>query len=211
MGGGDRERVKIETFYSHQNGFEFIQYHMPEVWDELVAVVAAVDAPAHQTKVSQEKTMAGKLLFAPIELNKAFGHEFQARGWQSSVTEYWVTADEELILKTIPLPAPEQKWEIEAAGKTAIYSYNQTDFVKRRVAIEVQFGKYSFVAFDLFVKHMAFYIGRVIDVGIEVLPMKAMQAMMSSGPGYYERELYNLLRQGRGTPAVPLVIVGIVP
>jgi Restriction endonuclease BglII len=114
-------------------------------------------------------------------------------------------------LKTIPLPPAEQKQEIEAAGRTAIYSYNQTDFVKRRVAAEIQFGKYAFVAFDLFVKHMAFYIGRKIDVGIEVLPMKSMQAGMSSGPGYYERELYNLLRQGRGTPAVPLLVVGIVP
>ena len=36
-------------------------------------------------------------------------------------------------------------------------SYNQTDFVKERVAVEVQFGKYAFVAHDLFVKHLSFY------------------------------------------------------
>ncbi len=53
-----------------------------------------------------------------------------------------------------PLTAAEQKKEIEAAGEPAIYSYNQTDFVKDRVAVEVQFGKYSFVAYDLFVKHL---------------------------------------------------------
>ena len=35
-------------------------------------------------------------------------------------------------------------------------SYNQTDFVKDRVAVEVQFGKYAFVAHDLFVKHLCF-------------------------------------------------------
>jgi hypothetical protein len=44
---------------------------------------------------------------------------------------------------------------IEAAGKRPIYSYNQTDFVKNRVAVEVQMGKYSFIAYDLFVKHLA--------------------------------------------------------
>jgi hypothetical protein len=54
--------------------------------------------------------------------------------------------------------ADEQKAEIEAAGEKPIFSYNQTDFVKDRVAIEVQFGKYSFVAYDLFVKHLAFYV-----------------------------------------------------
>jgi len=104
-----------------------------------------------------------------------------------------------------------QKEVIEAAGQEAIYSYNQTDFVKDRVAVEVQFGKYAFVAFDLFVKHMAFYVDDKIDLGVEILPMKELQAKMSSGPAYYERELYNLVRQGRGVPAVPLVIVGVAP
>lgn len=31
---------------------------------------------------------------------------------------------------------------------------------------------------------------------------------MSLGVDYYEGELYNMIRQGRGVPAVPLVIVG---
>ena len=50
-----------------------------------------------------------------------------------------------------------------------------------------------------------------INVGVEILPMKSLQAQMSSGVGYYEGELYNVVRQGRGVPAVPLVIIGIAP
>ena len=38
--------------------------------------------------------------------------------------------------------------------KEPIYSYNQTDFVKEKIAVEVQFGKYAFVAYDMFVKHI---------------------------------------------------------
>ena len=71
--------------------------------------------------------------------------------------------------------AAQQKAEIEGAGLQPLASYNQTDFVKDRVAVEVQFGKYAFVAYDLFVKHLAFYVGDVIDVGVEILPMKALQ------------------------------------
>jgi hypothetical protein len=41
--------------------------------------------------------------------------------------------------------------------------------------------------------------------------MKSLQAQMSSGVAYYEGELYNVIRQGRGVPAVPLVILGIAP
>ena len=109
------------------------------------------------------------------------------------------------------MPQDMQKQEIEKCGEIAIFSYNQTDFVKNRVTIEVQFGKYSFVAYDLFVKHLAFYMGNKIDVGIEILPMKFLQAKMSSGIAYYEGELYNVVRQGRGIPSVPLVIIGIEP
>lgn len=109
------------------------------------------------------------------------------------------------------MAAGEQKKEIQQSGELPIFSYNQTDFIKNRVAIEVQFGKYSFVAYDLFVKHLAFYVGDKIDVGVEILPMKTLQAQMSSGVPYYEGELYNVIRQGRGVPAVPLVIMGIVP
>jgi hypothetical protein len=59
--------------------------------------------------------------------------------------------------------------------------------------------------------HLANYVADKIEVGIEILPMKSMQAQMSSGPGYYEGALYNLIRQGRGVPAVPLVLIGLEP
>ena len=77
--------------------------------------------------------------------------------------------------------------------------------------MEVQFGKYAFVAHDLFVKHMAFFVSDVIDVGVEILPMKKLEQGMSSGVPYYERDLLNIMRQGRGIPAVPLLLLGVVP
>jgi hypothetical protein len=135
----------------------------------------------------------------------------RASGWRESRVSYWVTSSERLIRKTLALPPEVQKREIETANEVPIFSYNQTDFVKDRVAIEVQLGKYAFVAYDLFVKHLAFYVGDHIDVGIEILPMKTLQGQMSSGIGYYEGEIYNVVRQGRGVPAVPLVVIGIEP
>ena len=67
------------------------------------------------------------------------------------------------------------------------------------------------MAYDLFVKHLAFYVRDKIDVGIEVLAMKCLQEQMSSGPGYFEGELCNVIRNGRGVPAVPLVLIGVAP
>jgi len=39
--------------------------------------------------------------------------------------------------------------------------------------------------------------------------MKSLQSQMSSGVAYYEGEFYNVIRHGRGVPAVPLVLIGI--
>jgi hypothetical protein len=203
--------VKIIETYSHLNGLEFLLVHKPSLWKEIKAVIKAVDAQACKTKVSKEKGMQGKLLYSPIAMNSSFRGLLRNKGWEESRVSYWVTKSEKLIRKTLTLVAEEQKKEIEAAGEKPIFSYNQTDFVKDRVAIEVQFGKYSFVAYDLFVKHLAFYVGDRIDVGIEILPMKTLQSQMSSGVAYYEGEFYNVVRQGRGVPAVPLVIIGIEP
>lgn len=203
--------MKIATYYSHLNGYEFLKVHKPKLWKEITDAIKAVDAESCKTKISREVRTLDKLLYSPVDMNKAMNAELAARDWHEERTSYWVTADAKLIRRTLNLTPAEQKAEIEAAGEQAYLSYNQTDFVKDRVAVEVQFGKYAFVAYDLFVKHMAFYVGDKIDVGVEILPMKALQSQMSSGVGYYEAELYNLIREGRGVPAVPLVLIGVIP
>lgn len=203
--------MKLIETYSHLNGLEFLLVNQPRLWEEIIRVIDSVDAEACKTKVSREKKTLDQIFYSPIALNAFFKQLLTELGWHESRVSYWVTKDEKLIRKTLLLEVQEQKKKIEEAGELPIFSYNQTDFVKDRVAIEIQFGKYSFVAYDLFVKHLAFYMGDKIDVGIEILPMKSLQIRMSSGVAYYEGELYNVIRQGRGVPAVPLVILGIAP
>ncbi len=148
--------MRIVTFYSHLNGWEFIKVHNSGLWNEITDVIKNVNAAKCRTKKSREKRTKGKMLYSPIAMNKAMDLAFARHGWKKQITRYWVTEDATLIEKTLKLSTTEQKKQIEAEGKRAILSYNQTDFVKDRVAVEVQFGKYSFVAYDLFVKHMAF-------------------------------------------------------
>jgi hypothetical protein len=203
--------MKIAETYSHLNGLEFLLVHKPKLWKEIQAAISNVNAEKCKTKISKEKTMTGKLLYSPIDMNSSFKKLLSKENWKESRVSYWVTKNEKLIRKTLSLSPEEQKKEIEESGEIPIFSYNQTDLVKDRVALEIQFGKYSFVAYDLFVKHLAFYIGDKIDVGVEILPMKSLQSQMSSGVAYYEGEFYNVIRQGRGVPAVPLILIGIAP
>lgn len=203
--------MRIAAEYSHLNGLEYMLVHYKELWDEIKGVIANVDAEACKTKVSKEKTMRGRLLYSPVDMNDEFTVSFREKGWTERRNTFWVTDDEKLMRGVYNQPAEVQKQAIRDAGREPIMSYHQTDFVKHRIAVEVQFGKYAFVAHDLFVKHLSFYVSDIIDVGIEILPMKALEREMSSGVPYYERDLVNVLRQGRGVPAVPLVLVGIVP
>lgn len=203
--------MRIVALYSHLNGEEYLLVHRKELWEEVQEVIGDVDASKLKTKVSKERRTEGKVLYSPKAMNEAFRNGFRAKGWSEHQKTFWVTVDEKILREIYTLPAEEQKRLIEGAGFDPIRSYNQTDFVKNRVAVEVQFGKYAFVAHDVFVKHLSFYVSDVIDVGIEILPMKELEREMSSGVPYYERDLANVLRQGRGTPGVPLVLVGIAP
>lgn len=204
--------MKIAQTYSHLNGEEYLIVHHNRLYKEIKQVIASIDADKFRTKISKEKRKIGNSLLSPIDLNAAFNEEFYKRQWEESRYNYYITLNRELMEKSVLMSAKDQKDFLVANGeKEPIYSYNQTDFVKDKIAVEVQFGKYAFVAFDLFVKHMLFYSGGVINLGIEILPTKKMQAQMSSGVAYYEGEVYNVMRQGRNSPPVPLLILGIEP
>lgn len=204
--------MKIAETYSHLNGEEYLLVHHKSLYSEIKDVIKSVDANALMTKKSKEKTMRGKMLYNPKELNKEFNRKFRKLDWNESRYKYYVTTNRKFMEEMITLSYQEQKDFLISKGVASpISSYKQTDFVKNAIAVEVQFGKYAFVAFDLFVKHLLFYSGGIINVGIEILPMKKMQSNMSSGVAYYEGEVYNILRHGRSNPPVPLLILGIEP
>ena len=203
--------MRIRATYSHLNGVEFLRFRLPHLWDEVNQVIEDVDAEKCKTKESKERGRQGTMLYSPVALNRAFSEGFRTRGWSEARLSFFATDDESLLRSTLGLPREEQRARIEAHNREAIPSYNQVDFVKERVAVEVQFGKYAFVAHDLFVKHLSFYVGDQIDLGIEILPMKSLEREMSSGVAYFERDLLNVVRQGRGVPAVPLIIFGLSP
>ena len=202
--------MKIAQKYSHLNGEEYLIVHHKKLYKEIIDTIKSIDESKFMTKESKEKTMTGKMLYSPIELNKAFNEKFNKLGWNESRYQYYITTDQKILPELTMLPYDKQKEFLISKGvNEPISSYKQTDFVKDRIAIEVQFGKYAFVAFDLFVKHLLFYSGGVINIGIEVLPTKKMQSQMSSGVAYFEGEVYNVLRHGRNNPPVPLLILGI--
>ena len=203
--------MKIANMYSHLNGYEFMLVHKQDLWAEIACAITAIDANDY-VKSSKEKGRKGKTLFDQKRVNKAFEHILFPQGWQSVKTPYYVTGDiptEREIVGIID--RFEQKQIIEAKGFEAYSTYNQVDFVKDRVAVEVQFGKYFSVAYDLHVKHTFFFLRNDIDVGIEIIPTNAMCLRMDTGVAWFENEVANVIREGRSNPTVPIVMIGIEP
>lgn len=203
--------MKIAYEYSHLNGLEYLIVHKKALLDEIRNAISVIDANQY-TKLSKDKMKVGKTLYSQKEINDAFEAILFPLGWQSITTPYYVADDIETIRNTISIrDSEEEKRAILDLQHTPMRTNNQVDFVKDRVAVEVQFGKYFSVAYDLHVKHTFFYLRDDIDVGIEILPTQKMRLKMDTGVAWFENEVANVIREGRNNPSVPIYMIGIEP
>ena len=76
----------------------------------------------------------------------------------------------------------------------------------RRVLVEVQFGKYAFMFYDM-AKFQYFFNERKADVGVEIVPAYPLKKQMSSGVSFGEQLVYDIERLRRHFPAVPVKII----
>ncbi len=83
------------------------------------------------------------------------------------------------------------------------------DFVKETLGVEVQFGKYSFMVYNVAAKMTIFRNLGFIDTGIEIVPVKRFALQMSSGVSYFEQFTWDLEQRGVSDIDVPVLILGI--
>ena len=203
--------MKIANLYSHLNGYEFLIVHKPGLWEEIKRTIESIDANQY-TKVSKAKPSYGQVFYDQKQLNQAIKEKLTELNWEDVRIPYYVTGDIDVLRQIVPLrDKDEQKKIILDNDLEPLKTNNQVDFVKDRVAIEVQFGKYFSVAYDLHVKHTFFFLRNDIDVGIEIIPTKAMERKMDTGVAWFENEVANVVREGRSNPTVPIIMIGIEP
>jgi hypothetical protein len=176
--------MKIVYEYSHLGGSEILQVRYPEINQEIYEVIASVTAA--RTKVSRERTRKGELLYAPTDMNRQFRKAFRARGFHELRDRY-----------TIIIPNS----DVVIPG-----AFKQIDFVKERVLVEVQFGKYAFMFYDL-AKFQYFFNESKADVGVEIVPCYPLKRQMSTGVSYGEQLVYDIERLKRHFPAVPVKVI----
>lgn len=203
--------MKHERIYNHLNAIEFLVVNRSKEWKQLLDAIEKINANSF-LKISKDKVRRGEVLYNQVAINDEFKKLLANTGWSEMKREYYVSGDIPTAKRIVEIKDPnEQKKIIEDRQLTAYPTYNQVDFVKDRIAVEVQFGKYFSVAYDLHVKHTFFFLRDEIDVGVEIIPTHAMMRRMDTGVSWFENEVANVIREGRNNPSVPIVIIGIEP
>lgn len=203
--------MRIANSYNHLNAYEYLLVNKSLQFDEIRNCLTRINANEF-LKISCDKAKLGKVLYSQTDINKTIKNILNSDGWTERKIQYYVTGDEQTTREIVNiLDKNEQKRIIDSRGFPSYSTFNQVDFQKDRIAIEVQFGKYFSVAYDLHVKHTFFYSRNDIDVGIEVIPTKAMEEHMDTGVSWFENEVTNVIREGRTNPPVPILILGIEP
>lgn len=198
--------MRIVGRYSHHNGLEFILVRQPRIWGQLENLIASVDANSYLS-LDQGKR-AG---YSRQRLCRAFRERLGVLNWRVRRTPHWAAADPQLVRDTCHLPPPKQRRAILDAGELPIRGHANSGLINERIAVIAPFERRAVEGCAIDAQLMPAYFRDEIDVGIEILPMQLMLTDTSSGNGDYEGELYNVIRKGRGVPAVPLVLVGIAP
>ncbi len=184
----------IAGLYSFNDGERVVRNQYGSLLDEVDEAIREVDSVAHKTKKSKEKTMEGRVLYSPLALNKAFKHEFGSKGWVNYrvpcdyPTAYYVEG-----YKPAPLNAG---------------AFRDMDFVKDRLGVEIQFGKYAFMVYNVCAKMTIFNRLDVIDARVEIVPVKAFAGEMSSGVSYFEQFVWDLEHRGVSDIDIPVLIIG---
>jgi hypothetical protein len=187
--------LRIAGVYSFKGGREEVTARYPVLLTEVNAVLEAVNANAHKTKVSDEKTMMGRMLYSPSSLNAAFKAEFGKMGW----VPIRVSCD-------YPTTHYLEDYEVRSRNRGA---FREMDFVKGKLGVEVQFGKYAFMVYNVCAKMTIFHNLGHINHGIEIVPVKAFADEMSTGVSYYEQFLWDLESRGVSDIDIPVMILGI--
>jgi hypothetical protein len=135
------------------------------------------------------------MLYSPVRLNKAFKREFAARGWAS-------------VKVRCDYPTTYYRKGYKARPKLR-GAFREMDFLKEKLGIEVQLGKYAFMVYNVCAKMTIFKNLGYINCGIEIVPVKTLALQMSTGVSYFEQFVWDLETRGVADIDIPVLILGI--
>jgi hypothetical protein len=180
----------IAEMYSHKNGEAFINERYSAEFQEIKDAIANIDAIASLSKKSDEKTKAS-LLFSPVTLNEYLKKYLCELGWTEKV------------------PGSGKGFREPRISMGAGGEFREMDGIKNKVGLEIQFGKYAFMAYDILSKMPIFHKRGLIECGIELVAMPSIVKNMSTGVSSFTQIVSELKERGHADLDIPTLIIGI--
>jgi hypothetical protein len=181
--------MEIKSTYSHKGGEEFIKQNHPAALQDVVEAIAACDAVWCLRKITKEGTK-NPLLFAPIAFNLCMKQFLSPRGW------------------TEKQPGSKKGFK-EPRISFGQGQFREMDGIKDKVGLEIQFGKYAFMGYDVFSKMPMFAKRGLIECGIEVVAMPEVVKEMSTGVSSFNQIVLDMKYRGVADLDLPTLIIGI--
>ncbi len=181
--------------YSFNNGKEAVSKKYGTLLTQIEDIITGVNADKCRTKKSREKTMRNKMLYSPRALNTAFKKGFNNKKWETVRVKCnypTIYYSKDYIPKNLSSGA-----------------FREMDFIKRKLGVEVQFGKYAFMVYNVCAKMTIFNKMGFIDAGVEIVPIKQFADEMSTGVSYFEQFVWDLEKRGVSDIDIPVLILGI--
>jgi len=187
--------MKVAAEYSFNNGATALARRWQQELDEVYDAIAAVDARVCRTKISREKTMPGRELNDPKALNREFKRAFEKLGWET---------------RRVACSYSDQFYRPRFKDRaTSRGAFREMDFVKNKLGVEVQFGKYAFMVYNVCAKMTIFHNLGHIDAGVEIVAVKHFADQMSTGVSYFEQFVWDLEKRGVSNIDLPVLIIGV--
>ena len=180
----------ISNYFSFNDGEKVIEKKYPHLLKEIKEIIASINAENCRLKepkgneVNKLKRIGEKKLYSPPHLNAVFDYLLIARGWNL-------------------------KPRITTNDRNR-EGFREMDAIKEMLGIEIQFGKYAFLTYDIVAKMIIYKNFGVIDAGIEICPTASMLPHLSSGIGAFEQVAWDLEHRGAINGFdVPVLVIGI--
>lgn len=183
--------MKIINTYSFKGGERFIKTKHPKELREIQDAIKALDATLCLTKESKEKTKKGQVLFSPVDMNDYLKTVLHEKGWTEKAKD------------------GKKKKFVEPRHAFGKGRFREMDGIKNKVGLEIQFGKYAFMGYDIFSKMVIFKNLKYIECGVEIVPSRELVKQMSTGVSSFEQLLVDFENRGESNIDIPVFVLSI--
>jgi hypothetical protein len=185
--------MKIVAKYNFSDPALRWETNFPQALSEIEQVIASVQASPRLTSTSGRPP---RNVFSPIDIEKEFQVAFLHAEWYGKRIEceypsrYYLSGYK---------PDRRQK-----------DGFRNMDFVKYKVGVEVQFGKYPYMIYSAAPKMIIFHNHALIDAGVVIVPVKELADQLHPGVSYFEQFSWDLEQVGNFSLGVPVLVLGVL-